>query len=170
MKKLLLLCVFAIAFSACSGREENSPARKGQALAAPQFSLPALNGKIVNLKDYVGKTALIYFWSINCSICSITNPVIAQLHNIRPKEKFAVIGINLGDSREEVRRYFTENKLSFPTLSDDGEVAFDYGARGTPYILLIDGKGIIRKTWAGFYNGLEAEIDSAITDLINNPA
>lgn len=61
IKKLLkltaLLVVILLALSACDGAVDGNSLEK-----APDFSLPATDGKTISLADFKGKPVFINFW------------------------------------------------------------------------------------------------------------
>ena len=95
---------------------------------APPFSLPSDKGETVSLKDFKGKTVVLYFYpkdmTPGCTIeaCDFRDSLA------RFKRKNAVI---LGVSRDSVARHekFRDKyELNFPLLADDdGEVCKAYG-------------------------------------------
>ena len=99
-----------------------------EGLKAPPFSLPCTGEKTISLKDYAGKTAILYFYpkddTPGCTkeSCDFN----AALPNFK-KLKTAVIGIsrdNIASHEKFIKKY----KLSFPLASDeDGKVCEKYG-------------------------------------------
>lgn len=57
LKRLTLLLMVALTLSACDGAASGSSTGK-----APDFSLPAIDGKTVSLTDFKGKPVFINFW------------------------------------------------------------------------------------------------------------
>jgi len=57
LKLTTLLLAIALTLSACKGAASGSTAEK-----APDFSLPAMDGKTVSLTDFKGKPVFINFW------------------------------------------------------------------------------------------------------------
>jgi len=59
LKLTALLLVIMLALSACNGDVNGSSFEK-----APDFSLPATDGKTVSLADFKGKPVFINFWEV----------------------------------------------------------------------------------------------------------
>ena len=69
-------------------------------------------------------------------------PSLEKRHQEFKGEPFVLIGIDLKEKRETVRKYIRKNGLSFLNLLDsDGQVASMYGVNSTPAKFLIDKEG-----------------------------
>lgn len=93
-----------------------------------------------------GKPLLLYFWATWCKPCRKTGPKVSTFaEDFRDQVK--VVGINLGgvDSLEDIRKYSSRYKLTFPQLLDpDSETGQAYSVYVIPTIILLDSKGKIR--------------------------
>ena len=71
-----------------------------------------------------------------------------KLYNEFKNEGFVVIGINVREGNEIVKKYVDQHKLTFPVLLDiQGEVEKKYAVRGHPDHFLINKRGkLIGKT------------------------
>ncbi|NLV92242.1 MAG: peroxiredoxin [Firmicutes bacterium] len=146
---------------------------------APKFSLPDQDGAVVNLKDYVGKNVVLYFYpkddTPKCTIeaCSFRD-------NLREYQTLnaVVLGVSK-DSAASHRRFADKYNLNFPLLSDeDLAVAKAYGVyrrtknseqeswefvRST---FLIDGEGRLAQIWYDVQvDGHADAVREAITKL-----
>jgi peroxiredoxin Q/BCP len=127
---------------------------------APSFTLPADGGDKVALKDFKGKTVVLYFYpKDDTSGCTAEACAFRDAMPDFSKVKAQVIGI----SRDPVKSHdkFKEKyDLPFPLASDeDGKVCEAYGTwvkksmYGRKYMgierstFLIDAKGVIRNVW-----------------------
>jgi peroxiredoxin len=69
-------------------------------------------------------------------------PAMEKLHREFKKDGLEVVAVNLRESKEEVREFFNELKLTFTALLDkDGEVSQEYGVWSLPLSYFIDQKG-----------------------------
>lgn len=69
-------------------------------------------------------------------------PSLEHLYQQFKGRDFVVLAVNFAETREEVKEYMMEHKLTFPALLDtDSKVSRLYGVRGTPTRFLIDRKG-----------------------------
>ncbi len=127
---------------------------------APDFSLPADDGSVVELKDLRGKKVILYFYpKDNTSGCTTQ---ACDLRDALPRidEKGAVVlGVSPDplSSHEKFRNKFD---LNFPLLSDeDHQVAEAYGVwkeksmYGRKYwgiersTFVIDEEGVVQEAW-----------------------
>ena len=127
---------------------------------APNFSLAADGGGKVSLKDFAGKSLVLYFYpkddTSGCTKEAIDFSAAAA--------KFKKLGISVvGVSKDSVAshdKFKTKHKLNFALASDpEGAVIESYGSWGEKSMygrkymgidrstFLIDGKGRIAKIW-----------------------
>jgi peroxiredoxin Q/BCP len=124
---------------------------------APDFSLPAQDGKIVSLNDFRGKWLVLYFCPFDQ-----TPGCTLESHNFErdlpeyEKVHAAVVGVS-PDSPKRHKDFSTEQELTFQLLTDrKRKVAKRYGAwRRLALILkhperatfLVDPRGRVAKIW-----------------------
>jgi len=93
-----------------------------------------------------GKPLLLYFWATWCRPCRHARPKVSDFAQ-KYEDRVKVLGINLGglDSLEEVRKYRSRHKITYPLLLDrDNEVAEAYSVYTIPTVILLDSNGEIR--------------------------
>jgi peroxiredoxin Q/BCP len=88
---------------------------------APNFSLPATNGKIIGLKDLIGKNIILYFYPKDCTPgCTQEGKDFAE--NFK---KFASLNTTiLGISRDSLKlheKFKSDQQFPFELLSDVDE-------------------------------------------------
>lgn len=124
----------------------------GVGKAAPVVSVPDLDGRVVNLGQYIGKRpVLLEFWATWCPICEELLPRMRAAHQ-KYGNRVAFIGINVAvnQSRDRVRRYSQQHQLPFQVLYDEeGESVRAYDAPQTSYIVIIDTSGRVVYTGVG---------------------
>lgn len=95
---------------------------------APQFTLPSDDGSKISLKDFKGKTVILYFYPKDMTPGCTTEACDFRDASADLKKKKTVV---LGVSRDSVDRHgkFKEkHELNFPLLADiDGKVCAAYG-------------------------------------------
>jgi peroxiredoxin Q/BCP len=88
---------------------------------APNFSLPATSGKVINLSDFKGKNVVLYFYPKDCtSGCTQEGKDFSENY-----KKFASLNtIILGVSRDSLKlheKFKSEQQFPFELLSDADE-------------------------------------------------
>lgn len=127
---LLSVTLFNTAF-AQETENVNSDAEMLLNNPAPNFSLPDLNDKIINLKDYQDKIVVLHFATTWCPFCNAEAPHLEQLHQTYKNKDVIVLLIDVKEPGDLVKEKL-KNKynLTFPLLLDkDGEVAASYAPR-----------------------------------------
>ena len=147
--KSLFLVVIAIALAALyfSGRaalvkKQNSPS--AQHAMAPEFSLPDLNGKHLQLSDYRGKVVLLDFWATWCDPCREEVPHFSDLQDKYGDKGLQIIGISMDDGPAPVREFSRKFKMTYPVVMGDAKVGEAYGGiLGLPIAFLVGRDGRI---------------------------
>lgn len=118
------------------------------------FALQDLDGGRVRLSKLKGKVVVINFWTTWCPGCRIEMPDLEKLHQQFKAGDFVLLAVDLRESRQTVRQYLRDHKLSFTALLDsDGEVGQRFGIRSIPTTFIIGqnggmvGKAIGARQW-----------------------
>jgi peroxiredoxin len=106
-----------------------------------EFSLPDLNGKMVNLKDFRGKVVFVNFWATWCPPCRDEMPSMEQIYREYRDKGLVMLGINFMEPPSTIKPFIETHKLTFPILLDSGTVMVLYGVLGLPATYLIDRQG-----------------------------
>jgi thioredoxin-dependent peroxiredoxin len=95
---------------------------------APSFSLLSDSGEKVSLKDFKGKTVVLYFYPKDMTPgCTLQACDFRDDYRGFQKAKAVVLGISR-DTAERHQAFIEKYKLPFPLLSDEsGEVCEAYG-------------------------------------------
>src|SRR5579883_400738 len=121
---------------------------------APDFTLPDESGRLVSLKDLLGKQCLVLFFypKDGSPICSAEACAFRDRYHQFVDRGATVVGIS-SDSVDSHRQFHKQKNLPFRLLSDkSGQVSKSYGvgswfglipARAT---FIIDKQGFIRYT------------------------
>lgn len=134
------------------------PLREGD--KAPDFSLPASNGKTVSLKDFAGKKVVLYFYpKDNTPGCTKEACSFRDYNAELAKGGAVVLGVS-ADSVKSHQGFASKYNLPFLLLADEGaRVATAYGAWGQKTLygrkfmgmhrmtFLIDERGTIARVW-----------------------
>ena len=120
---------------------------------APAFQLTnAVDGKTVTFEPGDGKVSVVVF---TCNQCPYAKAFVSRLNEIA--KAYAAKGVrfyavNPNDAEkfaeenlETMKARAVANGFPFPYLKDgDSSVARAYGARVTPHVFVVDGKGVLR--------------------------
>ena len=119
---------------------------------APAVVVNDIDGKPVNLADYIGKKPiLLEFWATWCSVCEELLPKVKAAHAMYG-EKVVFLGVNVtvNQTPERVRRWIANNDPPYRTLYDDKGVSTRaYEAPVTSYIVIVDAAGKVAYTGTG---------------------
>lgn len=135
------LVIVFLALSACSRAKEPSGSSED---LAPDFSLQAIDGETIVLSDILKeKIVVLDFWASWCTYCVRAMPRMEEFY-AQNKDKVTVIGINVGESESNVRKFAQRIGISYPIALDfDSNVARAYKVRGIPTIVAVDKNGTI---------------------------
>ena len=136
----------------------------------PDFSLPGLDGKQVNLSDYRGKVVLVNIWATWCPPCVEEMPSMQKLYNEFNGSDFEILAVSIDiQGREVVAPFMKNHKLTFPALLDtQGTVKAAYGLSGVPESFIIDKDGSLVKKVIGPLDWATPAIFQFFRDLIQN--
>lgn len=161
---ILLVHLFALNLAAQTSHEE--PKTLSTGAKAPDFSLPATDGKTYSLASFSGKKILAIIFSCNhCPTAQAYEDRIIKLMNDYSAKNVAVVMISpnnpeainlgelgytdLGDDMNDMKIRAKDKRFNFPYLYDGDlqKTSLDYGPVATPHIFIFDDKRILR------YNG-----------------
>jgi DsbE subfamily thiol:disulfide oxidoreductase len=134
---------------------------------APAIELVALDGGRHRLSDLRGKVVLVNFWATWCPPCRAEMPSLARLSERMAGKSFAILGVDMGDTAEEVKAFLKEMPVPFPTLMDeDGATLKRWNVIGFPSTFLVDAKGALRYGITGAIEWDAPEAVEAIEKLL----
>ncbi len=155
--KLALALVILLFVSAGFPQRTGGEERPEAGFLAPNFTLPALDGRRVQLSEFRGKKAVfVNFWASWCPSCQQEMPTMEALYQQLKARGFEIIAISIDKKKADVEKFVKTHGVTFPALLDpDGKVARVYRVTKIPTHYFIDKHGIIRsrevgpKDWSG---------------------
>jgi thiol-disulfide isomerase/thioredoxin len=132
---------------------------------APAVVVHSLDGKQVDLGQYIGKTPmLIEFWATWCGNCRELMPALLAAEKKYGKQvKFVVLAVAINQSPERVRRFIAAHPVPHVTYYDtDGKAAGAFDAPATSYIVVLDKTGKVVYTGLGGKQDLDAAIRKSL--------
>jgi len=117
---------------------------------APPISVLDLRDGTVKLSDYRGKVIVLRFWATGCKACVAEMPLLDRFRKKYSENDLAVLGINMGGSKELVEAFAKGLNISYPVLLDPAMIAAKkYSVRTVPTTFFIDRNGIAKVVIAG---------------------
>ncbi len=132
---------------------------------APVVTVQSLDGKQVDLGQYIGKTPmLIEFWATWCANCRELMPTLLEAEKkFGKKVKFVALAVAINQSPERVRRFIAAHPLPHDTFYDtDGKAAGAFDAPATSYVVVLDKGGRVVYTGLGGKQDLEGALKKAL--------
>ncbi len=114
---------------------------------APDFEAPNPQGKIVSLKESMGKLTLVEFWASWCGPCRQENPYIVKMYNEFHDKGFNIISISLDKNQDDWVEAIAEDNLRWNHISHlkswQEPIAILYSVKSIPSTFLLDQNGIV---------------------------
>jgi len=132
---------------------------------APAVTVQSLDGKLVNLGRYIGKTPmLIEFWATWCPNCRELMPTLLEAQKkYGQRVKFVNLAVAINQSPEKVRRFLAAHPLPHETFYDlDGKAAGAFDAPATSYVVVLDRSGKVVYTGLGPKQDLETALKKVL--------
>lgn len=112
-----------------------------------EFVLKDVSGRIIRSADMKGKVILVDVWATWCAPCRASTPEIKRLY-AELDGKLEVVGISVDKRAAAPRSYAEKHGLTWPQVWA-GSLLRRIEARGIPFYLVIDKKGILHGTKLG---------------------
>ncbi len=158
---LLAVCAALCAFSPlphASAQDMASapppPLRHGT--RAPAFDTRSINGNVpLSLRRLRGHVVLVDYWATWCGPCRMATPLLERLHRQYAPQGLVVVGMNVDQGRTvaQVRPFIHYFGITYPVAlltRNNIRTAIAYHANSLPSQYLIDKKGVVRWSQAGF--------------------
>lgn len=165
-KLLIMICLLAAAPALAAFKYVEEGQR------APDFSLGALSGEMIQLKDKLGPRALIVaFWASWSPRSRTMLDDLEELYRKRRENGLEVLAINVeheelsSDDVKTVQELATN--WSFSVLMDDRlSTYYSYGVVATPSLAIIDPQGIVQFTRASYSSSAREDIRETVDGML----
>ena len=137
-----------------------------QGLAAEKFkpfTLKTLDGTERSLAGVLGKATLVVFFYPTCPYCNAAFPSVQKIYDSYKDRGLSMVWINVITNEESlIAPWQQEHGYTVPVLLGDRALAMSYNLRMTPTHYLLDGKGQVISSHAGYKAGDEKELERTI--------
>ncbi|HLA56106.1 MAG TPA: TlpA disulfide reductase family protein [Flavobacterium sp.] len=116
---------------------------------APDFSAPNPEGKMVSLKESLGKVTLIDFWASWCGPCRAENPAVLAIYNEYHPKGLNIISVSLDKPGEadKWKEAIQKDHLMWTHISNlkwwQDPIAIQYGVSAIPSNFLLSQNGFV---------------------------
>ena len=114
-------------------------------LDAPLLELRDEEGVVHKLESYRGQVLVVNFWASWCTPCVRELPGLNRLRQEFGGQPFEILGVNVAEPPNRLKRFFKRQPIGFPVLYDRESEAFHaWNVKGLPTSFVIDREGRIR--------------------------
>ncbi len=170
------VCAAALAFLpvlSASAQEETAmpPPPLPAGTRAPAFTTKTVNGRPLSLASLRGKVVLLDYWATWCGPCRMATPTLESLQKQFGSKGLAVVGMSVDDPSTvaEVKPFVKAMHITYTITNSphaNSAAARAYNAAGIPSQYLIDKKGRIRWSQAGYSLNERQELAVRIRKLL----
>ncbi len=136
---------------------------------APEFRLPAPDGKQVSLSDFRGKVVMVHFWATWCPPCVEELPALDRFYRSMTGTDIQFLAVSVDENgAAAVVPFMKKYNLALPVLFDPGApVSHSYGTFKFPETYILDRSGIVRYKVIGPADWSYPANIKAVRDLID---
>lgn len=132
---------------------------------APDFTLPAVDGRQLTLSEYRGKAVMVNFWETTCPSCQEETAYIQAVYDAWPGDKLQILAVSVGERVQFVQSFMDSRGLTFTALLDTDEAVKNlYQASSFPTTFFINSNGIIKAIKHGRFDS-QLEIETMLKSL-----
>ena len=118
------------------------------------FRIRDLNGEIIRVNDFKGKTVFLNLWATWCGPCRLEMPSIEKLYQQVDKEKivFIILSVDRPQDINKVKSYIAEEEFSFPVFTPADFLPNQLQVKSIPATFIVGPDGSIVSTEVGATN------------------
>lgn len=117
----------------------------GDAKWRSDFSAPNPEGKIISLKESLGKVTIVDFWASWCGPCRKENPNVVAIYKELHSKGLNIIGVSLDKEKSKWTEAIAKDGLTWTHVSNlkfwDEPIAAQYGVQSIPATFILDASG-----------------------------
>jgi cytochrome c biogenesis protein CcmG, thiol:disulfide interchange protein DsbE len=124
--------------------------------------------EIPELAQYHGRVVWLDFWASWCGPCQQSFPWMQHIQQRYADRGLIVVAVNLDHDRRDAERFLRTFSHDFPVRFDpEGALPTRLNVRAMPTSFLIDARGDVHATHAGFKPADEASYEAEIERLLD---
>lgn len=109
------------------------------------FSAPNPEGKVVSLKESLGKVTIVDFWASWCGPCRKENPNVVAIYKELHSKGLNIIGVSLDKEKSKWTEAIAKDGLTWTHVSNlkfwEEPIAKQYGVESIPATFILDASG-----------------------------
>ncbi len=117
----------------------------GNANWSSDFSAPNPEGKIISLKESLGKVTIVDFWASWCGPCRVENPNVVAIYKEFHPKGLNIIGVSLDKDAKKWKEAIAKDKLIWTQVSHlkywEEPIAIQYEVESIPATFILDASG-----------------------------
>jgi len=135
---------------------------------APDFRVPASDGKYVSLSDLRGSVVLVHFWATWCPPCVEEMPALDKLYRAFAGTDLKILAVSVDEGgTQSVVPFMQKNNLIVPVFyNPDRSIAGLYGTFKFPESYIINRQGVVEYKVIGSRDWSEPGTMQTLRDLI----
>jgi len=147
------------------------PAGLAAGRKAPTIELRGSDGRQARLADFRGNVLIVDLWASWCAPCAASFPALDGLFREYRTRGLDVVAIDLDERQADADRFLAAHPHEMPVWFDPhARMLRAFEAPGIPSSFVIDRKGSIRFTHAGYDSSTLADYRREIETLLNEPS
>jgi thiol-disulfide isomerase/thioredoxin len=120
------------------------------------FSLKDLDGNVVDVNQFKGKTIFLNIWATWCGPCRVEMPSIQKLYEQVDNQKilFIMLAVDRRQDLKKVKEFVADKAYTFPVYTPSGNLPEQLQVGSIPSTFVIDpeGKIVSKETGAANYD------------------
>ena len=139
--------------------------------AAPDFTLPKMDGKQFNLKDALARGPVVLaFFKVSCPVCQFAFPYVERIYKAHGDSNVSIIGVSQNNDKDTAA-FMREYGITFPIALDDTKsypASNAYGLTNVPSLFYVAPDGTIEVSSVGWVRKEMEEINRKISETAEN--
>ena len=114
---------------------------------APNWTLATLEGDMISLSDYRGKTVVLNFWATWCQPCVMEIPNFEKFSKEHPN--IPVLGIAIDGTPQALKQFAEQHNMTYPIVLANTKVQEEYKVSTLPMTVIVAPDGKVKDTHIG---------------------